>query len=123
MPRQCVVSTCRNHAVSGGSRCRTHSNSNWGSYKPAHAVVYRSRRWTDLRTRVLREEPVCAEEGCMEKATSVDHIVSLAEGVEPYDRSNLRGMCHEHHQRRSSQQGAATRKRGREAEARRKEGA
>ena len=55
---------------------------------------------------MLREEPVCAEEGCEARSTSVDHIVSLAEGGGPYDRSNVRGMCYEHHKRRSSRQGS-----------------
>ena len=123
MPRQCVVSTCRDHAVPGGSRCRRHQISNWSSYKPAHAAVYRSRRWTDMRTRVLREEPQCAVEGCTAKSTSVDHVVSLGNGGDPFDRANFRGMCWPHHARRSAQQGAEARKRNREAEARRKEGA
>ena len=57
---------------------------------------------------------MCAEEGCEARSTSVDHIVSLAEGGGPYDRSNVRGMCYEHHKRRSSRQGAETRKRNRQ---------
>jgi hypothetical protein len=45
--------------------------------------------------------------------TAVDHVVSLADGGRPYDRANLRGMCYEHHARRSSRQGAEARKRKR----------
>ena len=110
MPRNCVVSTCRDHAVPGTSRCRAHSNSNWGRSKSPHAHVYKSQTWTRMRARVLREEPQCAVEGCQERSTSVDHVVSLGNGGDPYSRSNLRGMCYEHHKRRSSRQGGEARK-------------
>jgi 5-methylcytosine-specific restriction protein A len=77
----------------------------------AHHAAYKSRAWTDLRKRVLREEPVCAEEGCQERSTTVDHIVPLADGGQPYDRANVRGMCYPHHKARSSRLGAEARKR------------
>jgi len=102
--RVCIL--CPRDALPGGSRCSQHERSNWNRYKPAHAPVYRTRQWTDLRKRVLREEPICAAEGCQERSTSVDHVVSLADGGEPYARSNVRGMCRHHHRKRSSQQGA-----------------
>jgi len=118
LKRACIVGNkhCSDGgiAVAGGSRCRAHRRSNWATHKPAHSEVYRSRRWTDLRKRVLREEPICAEPGCSAKSTSADHIVSLADGGEPFERSNLRGMCRACHKRRSSRQGAAARKRRRE---------
>jgi 5-methylcytosine-specific restriction protein A len=111
-PRACIV--CGKASEPGASRFSKHQTSNWERHRPAHASVYRTREWTDLRARVLREEPVCAEEGCSERSTSVDHIVPLSEGGAPYDRSNLRGMCYPHHRRRSSRQGAETRKRNRQ---------
>jgi 5-methylcytosine-specific restriction endonuclease McrA len=114
-PRLCIVEgpDCSDggNAVPGTSRCRAHTNSNWGRYKPKHADVYKTGIWQRLRARVLREEPVCAEEGCQERSTSVDHVVSLADGGAPYDRANLRGMCYPHHKRRSSKQGAEARRR------------
>jgi hypothetical protein len=97
-------------SVPGSSRCARHTRSNWNKYRPAHRAVYRKSRWTDLRARVLREEPICAEEGCQERSTSVDHIQALSEGGEPYDRANCRGMCRKHHRERSSRQGAEARK-------------
>ncbi len=78
-------------AVPGTSRCRAHTNSNWGRSKHPYSSVYKSQQWVELRKRVLREEPTCAVEGCTERSTSVDHIVSLGNGGDPYDRSNLRG--------------------------------
>jgi hypothetical protein len=100
-------------AVEGlvGSRCPDCRRSNWDRYRPAHADVYRTREWTNLRRRVLREEPICAVEGCGERSTSVDHVQPLADGGEPYDRANCRGMCAKHHKERSSRQGAEARKR------------
>ena len=112
MLRRCCI-ICPEDALPGTSRCQKHTRSNWGTFNPEHAAVYKSQPWKDVRARVLREEPVCAEEGCQERSTSVDHVVSLADGGEPYARSNLRGMCFAHHKRRSSQQGAEARKRKR----------
>jgi 5-methylcytosine-specific restriction endonuclease McrA len=116
-PRKCIAygPKCSNggRAEPGGSRCSNHRRSNWDRYKPAHADVYKSQSWVDLRKRVLREEPVCAEEGCEARSTSVDHIIPLAEGGAPYDRSNVRGMCYPHHKARSSRQGAEARRKAR----------
>lgn len=93
--------------------CRNHTRSNWGTYKPSHAAVYKSSQWVILRARVLREEPICAEEGCMARSTTVDHLVSLGNGGDPFDRGNLRGLCYPHHSKRSSSQGAAARRKNR----------
>jgi 5-methylcytosine-specific restriction endonuclease McrA len=101
MARACILygPKCSDggRAVPGTSRCKAHTNSNWGRSKHPYSSVYKDQRWTDLRKRVLREEPTCAVEGCHERSTSVDHIVSLANGGDPFDRSNLRGMCYPHH--------------------------
>jgi len=118
MPRRaCIVgnSGCADGgmALPGTSRCSAHQRSNWGSFNPDHAAVYRGQPWVELRKRVLREEPVCAEPGCSARSTSVDHVISLSDGGAPLERSNVRGMCYEHHKRRSSQQGAEARKRRR----------
>ena len=118
MPRRaCIVGNAEcadgGMALAGGSRCSAHQRSNWAAHKPLHAEIYRTRRWTDLRRRVLREERTCAAEGCAAKSTAVDHIKSLADGGEPFERGNLRALCYAHHSRRSSQQGAAARKRKR----------
>jgi 5-methylcytosine-specific restriction endonuclease McrA len=93
-------------ALPGTSRCANHTlSSGWAAYKPAHSSVYKSQAWTELRARVLREQPVCAEPDRPERSTSVDHIKGLAEGGAPYARTNVRGLCDVHHRRRSSSQG------------------
>jgi 5-methylcytosine-specific restriction protein A len=112
MLKRCI--RCPRKFSGPGSRCPEHRISNWDKYQPAHREVYKSPQWVSLRRRVLREEPTCAEEGCQERSTSVDHIVPLADGGDPYGRSNVRGMCFFHHKRRTSQQGAERRKRQRE---------
>jgi hypothetical protein len=56
-----------------------------GRFQDPHAQVYKSQRWVDLRARVLKEEPVCAVPGCQERSISVDHIVSLGNGGNPFD--------------------------------------
>jgi 5-methylcytosine-specific restriction enzyme A len=110
-PRKCIA--CSRPSEPGASRCSKHQRSNWDRYKPAFSAVYKSQQWVELRKRVLREETSCAEEGCQERSTSVDHIVPLAEGGAPYDRSNVRGMCYPHHKARSSRQGAEARRKAR----------
>ena len=115
-PRACIIGNKdgSGHAVPGTSRCKAHTNSNWARSKHPYSKVYKDAQWVNLRKRVLREEPICAEDGCTAPSTSVDHIVSLANGGDPFDRRNLRGMCEPHHRRRSSQQGAEARKKARE---------
>ena len=80
--------------------------SNWGSYRPAHAGMYGTRQWTELRARVLKEQPTCYVEGCTARATEVDHIIAVHRREDlAYERSNVRGVCSEHHRQRTSQQG------------------
>jgi 8-oxo-dGTP diphosphatase len=57
----------------------------------------------NCRTDYAQRSP---EEGCTARATSVDHIVSLGNGGDPFNRPNLRGLCFEHHRQRSSRQSA-----------------
>jgi 5-methylcytosine-specific restriction endonuclease McrA len=100
-------------ALPGTSRCRNHTRSNWGVYRPEHTHIYRSPEWKSARARVLGEQPVCAAEDCTARSSEVDHIVPLSRGGAPYDRQNLRGLCSEHHRQRSSAQGAEAKKRRR----------
>jgi 5-methylcytosine-specific restriction protein A len=50
---------------------------------------------------VLREQPFCADGrvcGGLEPSVEVDHIVPLAFGGHPTDRSNLQGICRTCHE-------------------------
>lgn len=73
---------------------------------PATAAVYRSARWSALRARVLRDEPLCracAVAGRTELATQVDHIVGVR--VRPdlaYDRDNTQPLCSVCHAEKSA---------------------
>lgn len=66
-----------------------------------HRRIYSTKRWRELRAQVLREEPVCHWCG-RRPSTQADHVVELARGGAPYDRSNLVGACRQCNSRRGS---------------------
>jgi 5-methylcytosine-specific restriction protein A len=72
---------------------------------PARGVRYdkrrSSRRWQFQARAVIREQPVCAVDGCTERSTDVDHIVAVEDGGDMWARSNLQGLCHSHHSSKS----------------------
>ena len=100
-------------ALPGQSRCRNHTRSNWGRYRPTHAHVYRTNEWKALRDRVLQEQPVCYVEGCIARSTEVDHIIPVYQREDlALARNNVRAVCSPHDRQRSSSQGGeAKRKR------------
>jgi hypothetical protein len=69
--------------------------------------VYRTPEWKRLRDRVIYEEPVCYIEGCSNPSREADHIEPVHKREDlALVRSNVRGICREHHRTRSSKQGA-----------------
>lgn len=59
-----------------------------------------------MRERLFRRAPLCVEctkEGVVRLAVHRDHVIPLAEGGAD-DESNEQGLCHEHHQAKSSQE-------------------
>lgn len=56
--------------------------------------------WRRIRSRVLREEPVCT---CGEPTTDVDHLVPLRAGG-TNDRANLRARCHRCHSQKTARE-------------------
>jgi len=60
--------------------------------------IYDHPAWRTVRKAVLeRDSYTCriATPGiCLGHATDVDHIVTLANGGQPYDPDNLRAACH-----------------------------
>lgn len=86
------------------TRCPVHAAEFDRQYVRAGASIYGTKRWRDLRDRVLREQPVCAEEDCVQPSTDVDHIVAVQDGGSAYDRSNVQGLCHEHHSAKTARE-------------------
>lgn len=61
-------------------------------------LIYRTERWQRLRRQVLREQPLCATEGCGQPSEVVDHVIPLVERIElAFERVNLQGLCADHH--------------------------
>lgn len=63
--------------------------------------IYDSAKWKKIRAQVLRDEPVC--HWCKRRpATEADHLIELARGGDPFERSNLVGACKTCNSRRGS---------------------
>jgi len=63
------------------------------------------RRHQRLRLMVLREQPICAADGCDEPATELDHIKPLRAGGTD-ERCNMQGLCRLHHNQKTHREGA-----------------
>jgi len=57
--------------------------------------------WRRFRILFLNKNPFCCVEDCGEKATQIDHVVTLRDGGERFDEGNLRAMCAKHHSQRT----------------------
>lgn len=91
MTRPCTQ--CGRSFTASATRGRPRSRCD--SCRTNHAKIDGT-RWRKLRAQVLREQPFCAVAGCNRASTQVDHVLALARGGDPYDRSNLQGMCATH---------------------------
>lgn len=66
---------------------------------------YSDKRWRRTRRRYLRENPICEEDGCEELSTDVHHKDGQGhEGPAGHDWSNLEGLCHSHHSKRTAKE-------------------
>jgi 5-methylcytosine-specific restriction enzyme A len=107
---RCVL--CARPAVPNGARCPKHlgptrRKGGWPRRADLHSAA-----WTELSRRIRAERPVCEIPGCSNPSASVDHVVPVHLGGTD-DLSNLRALCHPHHQRKSAQEGARARARKR----------
>lgn len=67
-----------------------------------YARLYKTKAWSTLRQQVLREQPICAADGCGRPASHVDHIVDHRGDIERFhDRDNLQGLCPSCHSRKT----------------------
>lgn len=105
MPRPgCSYPGCRRKAIDGHGRCFEHLHVRRKPAEPdrksAAARGYGA-KWGKIRQRFLALNPYCYDHECLEPATQVDHIVSIARcvemGIDPNDEGNLRAYCARHH--------------------------
>ena len=73
---------------------------------------YDTKLWRALRETVLREQPICATEGCTRVSKQCDHIIPKRiwcdeQGKDFYDRENLQGLCRECHTEKTSKENTA----------------
>ena len=82
----------------------------WGERKrTAGRKWYSSKRWSILRAKVLRETPLCVQNGkrggCGVFATEVDHITPHRGNPKLFwGRSNLQAMCRSCHSQKTARE-------------------
>ena len=96
-PRHNAHKVKANRAVSQKEYTRT---------KRTNQSFYDSTAWRKLRNWHVLNNPLCEECKSNGRATSVqvvDHIIELKDGGAPLDASNLRSLCHAHHNTKTAQ--------------------
>ncbi len=96
----CAVPGCPRLAVQRG-RCATHQPVRAPDTRPSPSARGYDRAWQRIRECVLQRDATCVE--CGAPATDVDHILPLRSGGSN-DLSNLQGLCHACHARKTSRQ-------------------
>ena len=102
-PRPCLQPGCDELVQSG--RCERHRQQYQRRQdNPATAArersFYWSQTWRRARAAFLDAHPLCAmchAESVIRAAAEVDHIVSIRNGGDRFDSSNLQGLCKRHH--------------------------
>ncbi len=108
----CTFSGCNkvvDHANDNTSpRCEKHRVAQFvkGRSKYTHHIdekgknIYHTPRWRRIRKAHLLMNPFCVE--CLNfnnttLANTVDHIIEIKDGCDPYDMNNLQSLCPRHH--------------------------
>jgi len=100
--RPCNYPGCPQLVSSG--RCPEHTKAADKAIPRRGSEVYGTTRWKKMRTRVLKEQAWCASCG-VNLSLHVDHIQPLGTpGVDPFDRSNLQGLCARCHSRKTARE-------------------
>jgi len=101
--RACGWPGCHRLAGSGDPFCSVHQFFREARRGSSTARGY-GQSWRRIREQVLQEEPwcrLCTAAGRRTPSAHVDHILPKPEGTD--ERSNLRGLCHSCHSRRTNQ--------------------
>ena len=106
MAKVCNVKGCPDIATSGG-RCGKHQRIPWEGRRGFEG--YKG-DYLKARRQTLKEEPVCQLCGINPSITT-DHIIPKSQGGSN-DRTNLRALCQQCHDRRSQAQATAARRGG-----------
>ena len=89
----CASPRCPSLATYRG-KCQRHSRQRERQTNRAGKAIYNKAKWKATRKAILSESPLCP---CGEIATDVHHVVDLADGGDPWDRSNLEALCRSCH--------------------------
>lgn len=97
---------CEKHAKNNKRKPREipdHQRLNGG--KGSH--IYSTQRWRRLSKKKRAVNPFCEDcelDGVMNPCDIVDHVVEIKDGGEPFLWSNLRSLCHAHHNAKTAKE-------------------
>lgn len=75
----------------------------------AELGFYQSRQWREVRSALLRENPLCATcaaKGLVVAARVVDHVHPIKDGGARFDFGNLQPLCVSCHNRKTAKETA-----------------
>tara|TARA_R100001163_G_scaffold63795_1_gene56503 strand:- start:764 stop:1060 length:297 start_codon:yes stop_codon:yes gene_type:complete len=81
-------------------RTKAEKNKSWGG----DTSFYRKYAWRKLRKVVLDKNPLCVhclDNDMVKPADVVDHIIPIKKGGAELDESNLQGLCHSCHNKKT----------------------
>lgn len=111
---RCVEPGCGQFAPFGQARCVDHAaDLERDLHAGSHRRVYLTDRWRGVARSVRDRDPTCRcvyvchpRGGCGSPTTDVDHVEPLrdvvARGGDPYDMTNLVGLCSPCHSRKTA---------------------
>jgi 5-methylcytosine-specific restriction endonuclease McrA len=79
---------------------KTEKDASWGG----DTSFYRKQPWRKMRAYILSLNPLCVhctDKGDVTPADVVDHIKPIKKGGAKLDESNLQGLCHKCHNRKT----------------------
>lgn len=101
--KPCPAQGCRNLIHRSARWCERHTMERMAEYeatRPSPKERGYTGVWRQIRARILDRDPVCKACG-LSDSTDVDHIVPRREGGTE-DDSNLQGLCHPCHSRKTA---------------------